>query len=44
VYDNRTERQTYELVCEAGTWRIRDMQAANAFQPDKAYGTPVYEE
>jgi hypothetical protein len=44
VYENRTERQIYELVQESGIWRIRDVRPASAFQPVKAYGTPVYED
>ncbi len=44
VYQSRTERQTYELVCESGTWRIESVRTTQAFQPDTAYGTPVFEE
>jgi hypothetical protein len=43
VYLNRTERQTYQLVRESGAWRIHTVQTATPFQPDKPYGTPVYE-
>jgi hypothetical protein len=44
IYENRTERQTFQLVCQSGVWRISSVQAADAFQPEKAYGTPVFEE
>jgi hypothetical protein len=44
VYESRTERQTYELVCEAGVWRIESVRMAQPFQPKTAYGTPVFEE
>ncbi len=43
VYLNRTERQTYHLVRESSAWRIHTVETAAAFQPDKPYGTPVYE-
>jgi len=43
VYLNRTERQTYHLVRESNAWRIHTVETAAAFQPDKPYGTPVYE-
>ena len=44
VYESRTERQLYQLTRQSGTWRIQSVAAANPFQPDKAYGSPVYEE
>ena len=43
VYASRMERQRYHLVLESGTWRIEAVESANAFQPYKPYGTPVYE-
>ena len=43
IYLNRYERQKYHLVRESTAWRIRTVEAAAAFQPDKPYGTPVYE-
>jgi hypothetical protein len=43
VYANRTERQTYHLERVAGCWRITEVRAADAFQPDTPYGTPVFE-
>ena len=44
VYETRTERQTYQLVRESGTWRIQSVRTAESFQPETAYGTPVFEE
>ena len=44
VYESRTERQTYEMVRESGTWRIESVRTAQPFQPDTPYGTPVFEE
>lgn len=43
VYVNRMERQTYHLVRESNVWRIHTVETATSFQPDKPYGTPVYE-
>jgi len=43
VYANRIERQTYHLVRESNVWRIHSVETATSFQPDKPYGTPVYE-
>jgi hypothetical protein len=43
VYPTRTERQVYELVREAGGWRIQSVHTARAFQPETPYGTPVFE-
>ena len=43
VYLNRTERQSYRLVRSADQWRIASIQAAQAYQPATAYGTPVFE-
>jgi len=43
VYANRVERQTYRLVRESNEWRIHTVETAISFQPDKPYGTPVYE-
>lgn len=44
VYESRTERQRYQLTRQSGVWRIQSVSTANPFQPDKAYGSPVYEE
>lgn len=44
VYETRTERQLYQLTCQSGLWRIETVATANPFQPDKAYGSPVYED
>ena len=44
VYESRTERQLYQLTRQSGVWRIQSVATANPFQPDKAYGSPVYEE
>jgi len=44
VYETRTERQLYRLTCAAGVWRIETVATASPFQPDKAYGSPVYED
>jgi hypothetical protein len=43
VYVNRTERQTYQMVRRADGWRIASVQTAQAYQPLKPYGTPVFE-
>jgi len=43
VYATRTERQTYQLVRESDQWRISAVETARAYQPTKAYGTPVFE-
>jgi hypothetical protein len=44
VYETRTERQAYQLVRQDETWRIESVRTAESFQPDTAYGTPVFEE
>jgi hypothetical protein len=44
VYQTRTERQTYTMVRESGTWRIQSVRTAESFQPETPYGTPVFEE
>lgn len=44
VYESRTERQRYQLIRQSGTWRIQSVAVADPFQPDKPYGSPVYEE
>ena len=44
VYESRTERQLYQFTRQSGVWRIQSVATANPFQPDKAYGSPVYEE
>lgn len=43
VYATRTERQTYRLVRQRGRWQIYQVQTAEAYQPAKPYGTPVFE-
>jgi hypothetical protein len=43
IYPSRTERQRYRLVRERDGWRIHSVENASAFQPDKPYGTPVFE-
>ena len=43
VYVNRTERQTYRLVREPSQWRVAGIQPTQAYQPEAAYGTPVFE-
>ena len=43
VYASRTEKQLYALVHEPDAWRIHSVQNAEPHQPDKAYGTPVFE-
>ena len=44
VYEGRTERQRYQLSRQSGLWRIQSVATASPFQPEKAYGSPVYEE
>lgn len=44
VYESRTERQRYQLTRQSGTWYIQSVATASPFQPEKAYGSPVYEE
>jgi hypothetical protein len=44
VYANRTERQEYQLVRQAGGWRIETVRSAAATQPEKPYGSPVFDE
>jgi hypothetical protein len=43
VYSNRTERQSYQLIRQDDRWRIHSVATMQAFQPDTAYGTPVFE-
>lgn len=43
VYASRTEKQTYHLVRDGRTWRIRAVEGVNPTQPSRPYGTPVYE-
>jgi hypothetical protein len=43
IYASRMERQTYELTREKDGYRISAVQAASSHQPDKPYGTPVFE-
>ncbi len=44
VYERRTERQTYDMVRQSQTWRIERVRTAQPFQPETAYGTPVFQE
>jgi hypothetical protein len=43
VYATRMERQTYHLRREQNQWRIETVETAQSYQPEKAYGTPVFE-
>ena len=43
VYENGYERQSYQLVREAGAWRIDEVAPAVPYQPDIPYGAPVFE-
>ena len=43
VYPSRNEQQTYRLQRQGTLWRITRVEDARAFQPETAYGTPVFE-
>ena len=43
IYAHRTERQFYELVQDVDRWRVNSVRRAEAYQPAKAYGTPVFQ-
>ncbi len=43
VYEDRSERQRFTLERRSGGWIITGLEAAEFYQPEVPYGTPVFE-